>query len=101
MVPGRDDAGAPRWSPDGATLAYQHGGLARVALLPAAGGATTPVATGAMQAWSPAWSPDGRTLAFVGGAPSAPEVWMAGADGSSPHSFARVPGILRTVHWRP
>jgi Tol biopolymer transport system component len=98
---GQDDAGAPRWSPDGDLLAIQHGALSTVALLPAAGGSLIPVNTGTLEAWSPAWSPTGSALAFVAGPPSGPAVWLAASDGSNPRPLISIPGILRTVHWRP
>ena len=98
---GQDDAGAPQWSPDGRLLAIQHGAQSAVALLPANGGPWVQVNVGSAQAWSPTWSPSGTTLAFVAGPPSAPAVWRAEGDGSQPRLLAAVPGILRTVRWRP
>lgn len=71
FTPGPFDA-APRWSPDGRTLAFVRAvekdgkpGKGQIYLLPANGGearALTDVAKGAA---SPRWSPDGKTIAFT------------------------------------
>lgn len=98
---GQDDAAYPQWSPNGTLLAIQHGSFSVVALLAASGGTLSPVTTGAVQAWSPTWSPTGAVLAFVAGPPSGPAVWLAEGDGTQPRFLANVPGILRTVRWRP
>src|SRR5436853_6696916 len=60
-------AGAPRWSPDGTTLAFLRpkDGRPQLHLLPLAGGEAqqlTDVPKGASPA---AWSPDGKTIAFT------------------------------------
>ena len=57
----------PRWSPDGARLAFQAGG--GIWTVPALGGAPRPVVAAARdigaRALYPEWSPDGGTLAWV------------------------------------
>ncbi|MDO8562838.1 MAG: hypothetical protein Q7S25_03230, partial [Candidatus Limnocylindria bacterium] len=57
---------APRWSPDGRTLAFARGsdGSRALHLVPAAGGAAVRLDTGG-EAFDPSWSPDGGRLAFT------------------------------------
>ncbi|MFC5185955.1 S9 family peptidase [Actinomadura harenae] len=52
---------APRWSPDGATLAFLRAG--RIHLLPADGGEAVPLTD--RDAGVPVWSPDGARIAFA------------------------------------
>lgn len=66
---GRDSQ--PRWSPDGATLAFVRkpnaDDPAQVHLLPLAGGEPRALTSLKGGAGSPAWSPDGRRIAFLSG----------------------------------
>lgn len=82
--PGADGEGAqdssyggvpPDWSPDGARLAYLHGGapediwygLVQVGLVGAGGGgeAALPTRGADRNTYQPRWSPDGRTVYFL------------------------------------
>jgi dipeptidyl aminopeptidase/acylaminoacyl peptidase len=64
-------SGQPRWSPDGARLAFvrrsEHGKPGQLHVLPLAGGEGRAVTSLVKGAHSPAWSPDGTRLAFVSG----------------------------------
>jgi Tol biopolymer transport system component/DNA-binding winged helix-turn-helix (wHTH) protein len=58
----------PHWSPDGTRIAFSGGqtGLdGKVYVIPAAGGAPEPVATGPFIASDASWSPDGKSLVFA------------------------------------
>jgi dipeptidyl aminopeptidase/acylaminoacyl peptidase len=63
---------SPRWSPDGARLAFVRAGEGegsagrpQIWLLPMAAGEARPLTRLSRGAGSPAWSPDGRTIAFT------------------------------------
>ena len=63
--PGRDSA--PRWSPDGAHLAFlstRDGGPAQLHVIPSGGGEARRLTDLPEDAGAHAWSPDGRRLAF-------------------------------------
>ena len=63
---------APRWSPDGGTLAFLRGGEkegkpapAQIYLLSMRGGEPRPLTDLPKGAGNPVWSPDGKTIAFT------------------------------------
>lgn len=65
---GGDADSSPRWSPDGATLAFvgsRDGGAPQLYLLPMAGGEARRLTDFAMGVSEPVWSPDGRALAVT------------------------------------
>ncbi len=57
----------PRWSPDGAMLAFvsDRSGYANVYTIPADGGEPRPIAPEAYEQAEPRWSPDGRRIAYT------------------------------------
>src|SRR3989454_8263022 len=59
--------GAPRWSPDGSTLAFlrPRDGRPQLHLLPLAGGEAQQLTDLPKGASPAAWSPDGKTIAFT------------------------------------
>lgn len=65
---GGDADSSPRWSPDGATLAFvgiRDGGAPQLYLLPMAGGEARRLTDFTMGVSEPVWSPDGRALAVT------------------------------------
>src|SRR5713101_5299943 len=62
--------GAPRWSPDGSTLAFLRAkdGHSQLHLLPLAGGEAQQLTFFPDAASPAAWSPDGKAIAFVSAA---------------------------------
>jgi dipeptidyl aminopeptidase/acylaminoacyl peptidase len=59
---------APRWSPDGRTLAFLSGreGKSQIFLLPSNGGEPRRLTDAKLGAGTPVWSPDGRWIAYAG-----------------------------------
>ncbi len=63
LTSGESSSSTPRWSPDGARLAFVTGG--QVWTMDAQGGDRKQVTSISTGAGDPVWSPDGRLLAFV------------------------------------
>ena len=91
------DGHDPRFSPDGASLAFWAGPWlggqmtagAEVFVMPAMGGTPRPVASGFASARNPVWAPDGKSLLLFGRAqgkdgPEPPDWWWAPLDGRPP-----------------
>jgi TolB protein len=80
--------GAPSWAPNGKRIVFAadcgQGHTTCIYVVNADGShrrrLTQP---GYLDEWAPAWSPDGRQIAWIRG----PELWIMGADGSSPHKL--------------
>jgi Tol biopolymer transport system component len=80
---GCDISAGPRWSPDGATIAFATYGAAAIHLVAAAGGPEHDVRACANEICLIrhfVWSPDGRSLALVDEA-QAPNLYVVGVDG--------------------
>ena len=95
---------APRWSPDGARLAYTAGhgyGTYDIHVIGADGSGARPVTTLAGHEFFPAWSPDGRRLAFSADGTGDPEIWTVNADGSGLAQLTRSPGLDTAPAWSP
>lgn len=63
-----DNDAAPRWSPDGRSIAFvskRGEGAAQVWLLRLDGGEATPLTDRELGAGEPVWSPDGKSIAFA------------------------------------
>jgi len=79
------DPGAPRWSPDGSTIAFQaeiHGNV-HLFRVPARGGTVTQVTQGPRQLGGFSMSADGKLMAYTGSDITHPsEVFVAQANGS-------------------
>ena len=79
----RADDFMPSWSPDGRELAYYgfRGGHRRLFVIPAIGGAPTPVVSDSGNQRFPDWSPDGRHLVYHSDRTGRFELYVGGAGG--------------------
>jgi dipeptidyl aminopeptidase/acylaminoacyl peptidase len=66
---------APRWSPDGRTLAFlsDREDTMQIFLMPVSGGEATKLTSAKNSAESPRWSPDGKRIAFLASDPRTDE----------------------------
>ncbi|GLC24247.1 S9 family peptidase [Roseisolibacter agri] len=92
--PGSD--ASPRWSPDGQSIAFltragtsADVGMLRLAVMPAAGGASRVVTAPdfAYQPSDPSWSRDGRTLRFEANTRTTGNVFTVPASGGTPRAL--------------
>ncbi len=80
----------PRWSPDGATIAYarlNHSGIWDIWEVPSLGGTPRRLI---LNAEDPAWSPDGRSLAYENTASGT--LWISGLSGENARQVSPAPG---------
>jgi TolB protein len=96
---------APRWSPDGRSIAYtsyRRGG-ANLFISNIFQGTLEEVTKGDKvgENWLPAWSPDGTRLAFSTTRDGNPEIYVVNRDGSNPRRLTNHPGIDITPTWSP
>jgi len=96
---------APRWSPDGRSIAYtsyRRGG-ANLFISNIFQGTLDEVTKGDKvgENWLPAWSPDGTKLAFSSTRDGNPEIYVVNRDGSGLRRITNNPGIDITPTWSP
>jgi TolB protein len=96
---------APRWSPDGRSIAYtsyRRGG-ANLFISNIFQGTLEEVTKGDKvgENWLPAWSPDGTRLAFSSTRDGNPEIYVVNRDGSNVRRITNHPGIDITPTWSP
>ena len=96
---------APRWSPDGRSIAYtsyRRGG-ANLFISNIFAGTLDEVTKGDKvgENWLPAWSPDGTRLAFSTTRDGNPEIYIVNRDGSGLRRLTNNPSIDITPTWSP
>ncbi len=96
---------APRWSPDGRSIAYtsyRRGG-ANLFISNIFQGTLDEVTKGDKvgENWLPAWSPDGTRLAFSSTREGNPEIYVLNRDGSGLRRVTNHPSIDITPTWSP
>ncbi|HXD48634.1 MAG TPA: hypothetical protein VN600_07670, partial [Gemmatimonadaceae bacterium] len=74
-------------SPDGRTIVFEM--LGDLYTLPIAGGKATRITSGQAFDAQPHYSPDGKSIVFVSDRSGSNNLWIANADGTSPHELTR------------
>ena len=94
---------SPRYSPDGARIAFVHdaGGRGQVFVMNADGSEGTNLSDNDFCDRSPRWSPDGQAIAFVSDRAGDWDIYAMDADGSDQRRLAGNPGLDRAPTWSP
>ncbi len=107
LVPGPAAPGRPAWSPEGRQIAFasdRDGADLDIWVAPTTPGPDGPPPTKRIaspgQDGEPAWSPDGSKIAFASDRDGAPEVYVAGRDGSNPTKLTTTPRSFAPT-WSP
>jgi dipeptidyl aminopeptidase/acylaminoacyl peptidase len=96
-------------SPDGSRVAYVvtdvdknlNRGKRGVWVIPASGGSPNQLITSDKNDFSPRWSADGKWIAFLSTREGAPQIYVAGADGSNSRKVTGAPEGVSEFIWSP
>lgn len=96
-------------SPDGSRVAYVVSDVDKnlnrskrsVWVVSTSGGQPQQLITSDKNDFSPRWSADGKSLAFLSTREGAPQIFVAGADGSNPRKATAVPEGVSEFIWSP
>jgi dipeptidyl aminopeptidase/acylaminoacyl peptidase len=101
--------GEAQVSPDGSRVAYVvtevdknlNRGKRSVWVVPTSGGSPQQLITSDKNDFSPQWSADGKWIAFLSTREGAPQIFVAGADGSNPRKVTGAPEGVGEFIWSP
>jgi dipeptidyl aminopeptidase/acylaminoacyl peptidase len=101
--------GEAQVSPDGSRVAYVvtevdknlNRGKRGVWIVPTSGGSPQQLITSDKNDFSPQWSADGKWIAFLSTREGAPQIFVAGADGSNPRKVTNAPEGVGEFIWSP
>jgi dipeptidyl aminopeptidase/acylaminoacyl peptidase len=101
--------GDPQIAPDGSRVAYVvtdvdknlNRGKRSVWVVSTTGGSPQPLITSEKNDFSPRWSADGKWIAFLSTREGAPQIYLAGADGSNPRKVTAAPEGVSEFIWSP
>ena len=96
-------------SPDGSRVAYVvtdvdknlNRGKRSVWAVPTSGGLPQQLITSDKNDYSPRWSADGKWIGFLSTREGAPQIFVAGADGSNPRKVTSAPEGVGEFIWSP
>ncbi|HEX2489859.1 MAG TPA: S9 family peptidase, partial [Blastocatellia bacterium] len=101
--------GDAQLSPDGSRVVYVVADVDKnlnrskrsVWAVPTSGGSPQQLITSDKNDFSPRWSADGKWIAFLSTREGAPQIYVAGADGSNPRKITSVPEGVSEFIWSP
>src|SRR5215468_3008664 len=96
-------------SPDGSRVAYVvtdvdknlNRGKRSIWVVPTSDGSSRQLITSDKNDFSPRWSVDGKWIAFLSTREGAPQIFVAGADGSNPRKVTSAPEGVGEFIWSP
>lgn len=92
---------APRWSPDGSTIAFlsDRSGFANVWLIAASGGKARPLAPEEREQAEPRWSPDGQRIAYTRNAEADVQVYVTEVMSGNTTKVSTERGVNNSISW--
>ncbi len=94
---------APRWSPDGETLAFtsDRDGYNNIFTIPAGGGEARAIAPERFEQAEPTWSPDGRRIAYTRNEEADLQIMVAEIGSGTTTQVSTRRGVNSGIAWSP